>query len=403
MRRALVYVAIATTLLFGTPAAGRVPGQASTPPLSTATPLIRWEGQPAGSSLAPVEDCRTSPCSEFPFSVDIPSGHWTRSRGGVEISIRWPTPFVDLDLYVVEGSTIVGSSEGPFSSAEGVVIPEMPSGDYEAVVVARTDDPPAFEGILQIEDSREPAPTRALLPNLRPLKPTDLRISSLRSDGFQPSDPYGDEEHFSCYRSETEDTGAERCLRFTTTTVNEGTGAFRLRVGSQQEGNLYPTYQVIEHADGTTSERWAGSYEFHDEHGHFHYERFVRHQLYRVKGPERERVGRPRRGLKVGFCIIDGLNHRWAREGSSSREFQWPCNGVPPGETRDSGISPGWGDRYDWYFVDQYVDITGIPDGTYELEITSDFSQTIRESNEKDNKVSVFIRIFEDGVRVLKN
>ena len=35
------------------------------------------------------------------------------------------------------------------------------------------------------------------------------------------------------------------------------------------------------------------------------------------------------------------------------------------------GISPGWGDVYSWDTPDQYIEITGVPDGLYDVVSTA--------------------------------
>ena len=79
----------------------------------------------------------------------------------------------------------------------------------------------------------------------------------------------------------------------------------------------------------------------------------------------------------------------------------WPWSpnravGRGPDGTTDhfvQGITRGWADIYDWYLPDQYLDVSGIPDGDYVLETIADPDGLLLEADESNNCDSILIRI----------
>ena len=127
-----------------------------------------------------------------------------------------------------------------------------------------------------------------------------------------------------------------------------------------------------------------------------------------VRGLGAERPADARRGAKTGFCFFDTT--------------PWICRCRMPGRpalqagsgaarrralTNRVGVSVGWGDRYPWDFVFQWIDITGLPGGTYRVRATVDIHDFYRETDEFDNCVWSEVRIPAPGsgnkVKVLRN
>jgi hypothetical protein len=48
---------------------------------------------------------------------------------------------------------------------------------------------------------------------------------------------------------------------------------------------------------------------------------------------------------------------------------------------------------YDWYLPDQYIEVSGVPDGYYILETLADPDNTLREADETNNCGAVLIRL----------
>jgi hypothetical protein len=88
------------------------------------------------------------------------------------------------------------------------------------------------------------------------------------------------------------------------------------------------------------------------------------------------------------------------RAPSSRRYFQSGCGTRRSLSTR-SGISVGWGDKYPWNFAFQYIDITGVPSGTYTLRAAVDLFSQFTESRESNNCSYVRLSISGSTVRVL--
>ena len=57
------------------------------------------------------------------------------------------------------------------------------------------------------------------------------------------------------------------------------------------------------------------------------------------------------------------------------------------------GMSVGWGDTYRYYLAGQAIDLTGNPDGDYELTVKFDPSNLLRETDDNDNSACVLLRI----------
>jgi hypothetical protein len=57
------------------------------------------------------------------------------------------------------------------------------------------------------------------------------------------------------------------------------------------------------------------------------------------------------------------------------------------------GISAGWGDDYPGRLDGQWVDVTGVPPGDYELVVIVNPAGRIREIGDAPNVVSVPVRL----------
>jgi len=179
-----------------------------------------------------------------------------------------------------------------------------------------------------------------------------------------------------------------RCLRFSNDIRNSGPGPLILRadflrdlVGSFEPAALGPCVmqQVLFHADGSQLPlRDAGPCEFHVAHAHFHYLSFAKFEMLPVHGPRLDLNAQPvTTGRKLGYCLIDV--DFWGNITNdaqiSPRAYSFPtCNAPDPNASvaagsaiQVMGISPGWGDIYTWDLPDQFLDITGVPDGTYDV------------------------------------
>lgn len=147
-------------------------------------------------------------------------------------------------------------------------------------------------------------------------------------------------------------SGTRKLLRFSTETRNQGTADLYL-------GNPATNPQFV----------WAPC------HGHYHFNHYANYRLLDSGGQ------RAATGLKIGFCLLDTL--RWSSSASSRAKYT--CS--------NQGIQKGWGDVYDSSLDGQWIDITGVPDGNYTLEMEVNPERVLPESNYDNNIARIPITI----------
>src|SRR5207245_3218663 len=57
------------------------------------------------------------------------------------------------------------------------------------------------------------------------------------------------------------------------------------------------------------------------------------------------------------------------------------------------GISRGWADIYSWPLPGQYIEVSGVPDGTYDVVVTVNPFKLIEESDYTDNLACTRIQL----------
>ncbi len=142
--------------------------------------------------------------------------------------------------------------------------------------------------------------------------------------------------------------GTRRLIRFDTETENQGTED--LFFGDPSANPLFV---------------WAPC------HAHYHFNNYM---AYRLRDANNNIAAI---GLKVGFCVLDVF--RW-KSGSASTAY-YNCG--------NQGIQVGWGDLYDRSLDGQWIDVTGLPDGNYTIEIEPNPQGIIQEANYNNNMVHV--------------
>jgi hypothetical protein len=120
-------------------------------------------------------------------------------------------------------------------------------------------------------------------------------------------------------------------------------------------------------------------------HGHFHYEGFAE---YRLRDINSNIVVV---GHKIGFCLEDVV--RWSS--TAGQNSRYDCN--------YQGIQAGWADVYSEDVPCQWLDITGLPGGTYTLELEVNPSRAIVEASYANNLSRKTITIASDCSPVLPN
>jgi hypothetical protein len=180
------------------------------------------------------------------------------------------------------------------------------------------------------------------------------------------------------------DAQGRRLLRVSTIFSNYGVGPMELigRRASASQPFMSMT-QILYRPGGATVQiptpvraEYAG-----DGHNHWHSQRVVTMELSSVLDPTSVRYG-----SEIDFCFFDNVRTNAGVRGSPSAAFyKFAWCGAPSDLTVRMGLSLGWGDLYKWDFVNQWVDITGMAGGTYNLRATVDQPNDFVETNEHDN------------------
>jgi hypothetical protein len=196
----------------------------------------------------------------------------------------------------------------------------------------------------------------------------------------------------------------ERRLRFDNEVANRGPGPFEVFPVSQDcngDGDVRndrtAMQRIYQDSNGSgafergsdTAARTVpiGCMTFHPQHHHWHLEQFAGYALraIRVDGT----LGPPvAASTKVSFCIID-VNHPLPElVGSPTSAYYTTC-----GRNDTTGISVGWSDEYRSTLADQYVVISGVPDGVYCLVSTSDPPGRMVETTTANNAARVRVTL----------
>ncbi len=238
---------------------------------------------------------------------------------------------------------------------------------------------------------------RDLLPNLVAAKTRALYLGT-------PDDYFvngANQVVHGCTPYEVANEAAARCLRFETIVVNRGSGPLEMRYRYDQAATSHGAMQRIYRSNGTYADRSAGSYEIEPAHAHVHYAYFALARLWRSTAKGKV-VGKAalREGQKEGFCLEDMENHDEGREPPIPPRYTWPtaCYPVVSGTevSQVNGISVGWADIYGMALPHQYVEVSGVPDGYYLLQIVVNPVGKLRETTARDNSVWQRVRICGD-------
>jgi len=165
------------------------------------------------------------------------------------------------------------------------------------------------------------------------------------------------------------------------------------------QDTAFPVSQRVYRSDGSVADRPGGTVNYHAVHGHYHYSSFANALLWRSNA-RGSRLGTSAVAAahKVSFCMADIRIDAWGEKGDGPRKYYAPDCLFP--QTSDGvtdeyrqGVNHGWSDVYDWYIPDQYIEVTGVPDGYYRLEFCADPFNEIEEADETNNCVVNHIRL----------
>jgi hypothetical protein len=192
-----------------------------------------------------------------------------------------------------------------------------------------------------------------------------------------------------------QDDAGRSFLRFSATLVNVGPGP--AIVAAHRDLPFRDDWIVVQRVEdgaGGYSEREMGARLIFggDGHDHWHIVGAEAHQLETLEG---DIVG----GLvKSGFCFFDNVNYRTTLPGAppAAAHASTECGGRFDRDIA-MGLSVGWGDEYQWYLLDQTIEITGVPDGRYRLRAIADPADQLEESDETNNDTWTVVELLTAG------
>lgn len=398
--------------------------------LSAAHPVLTFKGQMHNPAPIPMPSnpdptvcvvlCQTwtlQVATGRPFLVSLHNGNSSIDDG--------------FNLYVYDpAGKQVASARGIGSNGQAAVVKPVVSGAYTVAVTMTYafDTGASYLGEVRlmsgptwrVPSCRTTKPC-ALLPQLKVLPPADVHVDGLPPVASTPLGfpiPANVPTGFSCYLDERAQTGATRCLRFTSEVDNIGTGLLQLQVPwltTTGKSGFLPgqctATQVVSYSNGRSRLRAAGPCLFHPEHGHFHYKDFVGFSLHRVKG-DGTTGPTVAKSLKESFCLADDGYTGFGKaspNGPRTYAGQPDCNvpspptGAPPDLLVHMGLSPGWGDIYTWDTPSQFIDISGTPAGVYDLVARANPSRTLLLAGVQQSCATTRIRLTDSAVTVLRS
>ena len=414
-------VSIATGVALVMVTAGAVEARGAV--LKNAARPITWSSTvTAGSGpVAEVPECSNG-CSRFDVTLALPSPAWQKP-GGVQIAIRWVSRTLgdNLKLFVYRDGALIAKSDGIISTAQSVLVREPGNGVMTVYVAHDPDSPNAsieYDGLVEVEHDARVAPIRLLTP--------DLEVRPQRNLGFDPGGVFFDTIsplYPSCYQSEVDEEDAKTCLRFDQIFANVGDGPLELRFavpsGTTPAAVTAVQRRYSSDPNAAPQDDTVGAVEFHAVHGHYHFSSFGISRLWSVDGSKNKvKVIREhkqtrmfesavqRSGRKVSFCLADIEIDFWGEKGDAPRKHNapdclFPSSSDGTTDTFVQGISNGWADVYDWYLPDQYMEVTGVPDGVYLLDTIADPDNLLREENESNNCGGIYLRLSGMGTATL--
>jgi len=194
-------------------------------------------------------------------------------------------------------------------------------------------------------------------------------------------------------------SGGGRLLRYSTTIVNVGSGKFELhgQRASTSDSTMSVVQRIFNDAGGWRDVStpavmvYAG-----DGHNHWHVHDLELSELFRLSDGTFLA-----RSNKRGFCFWDNVRYRLSLPGAPQSPVygESGCGGTGS-LTTAVGLSIGWGDIYPASLPDQFIDITGLADGSYRLVVTADPSGWFAETNENNNVTWVDLELSGGGTQL---
>jgi hypothetical protein len=232
--------------------------------------------------------------------------------------------------------------------------------------------------------------TPEFLPNIRPLAPDQLSISTSNGHrqlnfAFSPEDIGTGPLELQPQREDCNGDGNSK---------NDRT-AYQNVYGDTNANGVYdwPNTTNPLGADAVVSSTLVGCFAFDPDHGHWHFANYAKYRLLTLTG----RVVGKR--TKVGFCLID--HHQvdiLPGTPDNGHRYYSNCD-----DLHIQGISVGWADVYNAFIPGQSIVIDGVANGRYCLVERADPHRQLQESDATDNQARLKIRIQGTGVQALPN
>jgi ELWxxDGT repeat protein len=182
-------------------------------------------------------------------------------------------------------------------------------------------------------------------------------------------------------------------LYFGQATPNIGLGPMELRAGADLgNGTQIVNQRIYMDSSLTTyTDREAGTFTFHPEHNHIHFNDYatytLRQALADTNGDGIPEVGSVvAGGQKTSFCLIDVSPYDLTLPNAAQADSGFGCDTA-------QRISVGWEDIYDPLTVGQQIDVRGLNAGQYWLEAIVDPDNRLLESNENNNTGRALVSI----------
>ena len=211
-------------------------------------------------------------------------------------------------------------------------------------------------------------------------------------------------------------------LRFSNDTYNAGEGPLIVNAHIDPTTNSGPSTQRVMNSDGTfTDIALNNNIYWHQAHHHYHFDNWGRYQLWTKSAYDAwiasgRTTGAPSyTGVKTTSCITDEEFITSAPNAVYPGPFGLSGCDVDSQNNIHMGLSVGWGDTYDWYRQDQWIDLnqdTLANNTTYVLRSVADplnivyesagKSDTTRES-EADNEATTTFSTNSSGALVDSN
>jgi hypothetical protein len=185
-----------------------------------------------------------------------------------------------------------------------------------------------------------------------------------------------------------------KLLRFSTTVRNVGEGPIALEGKPDRTGKMIAT-QIIRLHGGGSKNQVVGTFVRSASHRHWHLENFALFELWPAGGSAPPQTP-ARTQNKITFCLLDETPIQPPPANVADRPEFIGC------DWQHQGISEGWMETYVATLPEQWVDVTGLPGGTYHLRVTLDPDSILHETDRSNNTVTLTIAIQGNSVTVAK-